>query len=198
MAAVEDDNLSEASNPSGGWTDEEQVNEQEYEEFNQEVRDDRLLMQHRMANNDWCTCGDNRKCWPPGFAQSSLDLKCCQEIPSVAALCQELEDIPGGRIEPYRCITDHPAFYYHCIFRRHLQNSYHIYRKEGHDDRHTHHNAKLRYTAFRSFTTLVYGRLGRQVRREIPMCVTKLIRVNYPDPHGNYTGFKPVDFDDLP
>ena len=69
----------EQTDGSGGYSDEEQADPEEYQRFDEEVREDRQLMQYRKAHDDWCSCGG--KCWPPGFAESSLDLKCCQEIP---------------------------------------------------------------------------------------------------------------------
>ena len=55
----------------------------------------------------------------------------------------------------------------------------------------------MRYVAYKSFTNWVHGRLGKKVRKAIPMCVTKQIRDAYPDAEGNYKGFVEVELEDL-
>ncbi|KAG9461561.1 hypothetical protein GDO78_016412 [Eleutherodactylus coqui] len=44
--------------------------------------------------------------------------------------------------------------------------------------------------AYRSYTAWIHGFLGKHYRIPIPSCVIKAIWTAYPDPQGNYTGFK--------
>jgi len=173
---------------SGGWTDEEQENDMQRGCYNAEMAERRQIMDHRLAVNDWCTCGS---CWPPGFAASVFDLKCCQENSKITNLCCKEGE------SSYNCITAHPGFHYYCLEPHYLENAYHLYRIADHDDRRTDRNTRMRYTAFKSFTTWVYGKLGRHNRVEIPMCATKLIRSHFPAADGDYSGFQVVELAEL-
>ena len=51
-------------------------------------------------------------------------------------------------------------------------------------------NRERRKSMYRMFTYLKYGHLGRGVRIPIPECVLTKIKEIYPDPDGEYMGFK--------
>ena len=51
-------------------------------------------------------------------------------------------------------------------------------------------NAKMRNTAYRQYILWYYGKLGYKNRRRIPSCIKWAIRQRYPEPDGNYTGYK--------
>ena len=51
-------------------------------------------------------------------------------------------------------------------------------------------NKERRKSMYRMFTYLKYGHLGRGVRIPIPECVLTKIQEIYPDPDGEYMGFK--------
>ncbi|CAG0901235.1 unnamed protein product [Cyprideis torosa] len=53
-------------------------------------------------------------------------------------------------------------------------------------------NKAKRYTAYRLFVSLMYGYLGKGVRRIIPACVVSKIREAYPEESGEY--FHPSDW----
>ena len=46
-----------------------------------------------------------------------------------------------------------------------------------------------RYTAYRSFTWWIYGKLKRKLRKVIPACAVASIRECFPEPDGIYEGF---------
>ena len=46
------------------------------------------------------------------------------------------------------------------------------------------------YAAYRQYVWLIYRRLGRRHRKIIPSYVVSIIRKEFPEADGNYTGFK--------
>ena len=51
-------------------------------------------------------------------------------------------------------------------------------------------NSQKRYYAYCAYAALKWGYLGKDNRRRIPECVQNAVRGAYPDPNGNYVGFK--------
>ena len=105
------------------------------------------FLQHRLQNNDWCTCNG---CWPVFHAESDFDVKCCQEYEQVQQVCQENALFRDEN--PYACIVSHGSFYSLCLYERYLLSIENDYHMEGVDLRRIHRNERMRYIAYRSFT----------------------------------------------
>lgn len=182
MAAADD------SDVSGGWTDQEEEDEDQARVFDEEVHQRVAVLEARQAAGDWCQCG---VCFPVKDAQSAFDVTCCQESQAAVVVCNQYEEF--GDTESYKCVTHHPSFYTNCLYQHQLQNMAHVYNRAGYNPQAHHPNERLRYTAYCSYTVWVHGYLGRRNRREIPHCVMKAIRARFPSPH--YTGFQEAPAD---
>ena len=51
-------------------------------------------------------------------------------------------------------------------------------------------NSTVRKGAYKLFTYMKFGHLGKGTRIPVPDCVTQKIREKYPEPDGNYVGFQ--------
>jgi hypothetical protein len=51
-------------------------------------------------------------------------------------------------------------------------------------------NKEYRHHAYRNYIEYMHGYLGRGRRKVIPACVVSFIRRKWPDPLGQYTGYK--------
>ncbi|CAM4708249.1 unnamed protein product [Leuciscus chuanchicus] len=115
-----------------------------------------------------------------------------------AGVRQILRDKPGcKKNEPASSPTNmlmlwhHPGFEPYCLNPYTLQNIYNIYRCDYGPIRRRTTEEQFCHVAYRSFVSWCWGYLGRSVRVVIPCCVVTRIRQAFPDPSGQYTGFRP-------
>ena len=146
------------------------------------------FFQQRIANNNWCTCDG---CWPLVHTNTHHDVSCCQESVQARASCQDNEHF--GEKQPYTCITRHPTFRGTCLYDRFLLGLEHNYHVDGVDTGRLPRNERLRYVAYRCYTSWIHGHLGRWNRLEIPQCVTAAIRRQFPDEAEQYVGCQEAD-----
>ena len=55
---------------------------------------------------------------------------------------------------------------------------------------------KYRHVSYRQVVRWCWGFLGRHNRVRLPSCIINKTRITYPDPDGNYKGFKLPDLDE--
>uniref|UniRef100_A0A914Y8C6 P2X purinoreceptor 7 intracellular domain-containing protein n=1 Tax=Panagrolaimus superbus TaxID=310955 RepID=A0A914Y8C6_9BILA len=54
----------------------------------------------------------------------------------------------------------------------------------------------LRFASYSRLTLMIHGTLGMSKRVELPSCLVKIIRANYPNKNGSYTGFRDAFHED--
>ena len=135
----------------------------------------------RTGTTRWCSCG---RCVAMPTSKESI---CCKEL-------REARDKMGE----ITCITRHPAFERVCLDSEVLQTALvAIANVRFHHYSLPIQNTTYRLAAYRQFTYWIHTRLGRAVRRVIPACAVNQIRLAYPEPSGQYTGYQePLDNND--
>ncbi|CAH3145123.1 unnamed protein product [Porites lobata] len=138
---------------------------------------------------DWCTCG---KCERDLLTNIS-ECYCCKELEGcVESLTSEivLEDLEEG--QELCCVTEHPGFSPVCLEKWSLRlaggkyrtKAREYYKKTGSEERY------LRSIAYREFTRLVHGYLGKR-RIPLPACAYTAIRKAFPSKEDEpMTGFQ--------
>ncbi|XP_071974777.1 kelch repeat and BTB domain-containing protein 4 isoform X3 [Engystomops pustulosus] len=127
----------------------------------------------RLQSTNWCRCGC---CTIMSSVEESI---CCQEIPAIRRV---MENGP--------CVTQHEDFSRLVLSREFLiqllQFATALSSREFERSQHRY----LRVAGYRKFTNIIHGFLGKGRGISVPACVVRKIRQTYPDPSGQYTGFK--------
>ncbi|KAM4018750.1 uncharacterized protein ACNLHF_007988 [Anomaloglossus baeobatrachus] len=127
----------------------------------------------RLQNTSWCRCGH---CAIMSHVAESV---CCREV---RAMERFLEDEP--------CVTRHLDFPGFILSRDLLIQLLQFSTKLTASKFAENENGHLREAAYRKFTNVIYGFLGRGRGLSVPSCVVRKIRETFPSPDGSYTGFK--------
>ncbi|OCT62874.1 hypothetical protein XELAEV_18043965mg [Xenopus laevis] len=109
--------------------------------------------------------------------------------PEESFCCREVEKLKKYFIRGYTCITQVEELLQLISEEKILANSY---RNLGQvtDKQLQKVRRSMRRDAYRNFTSWTHGSLGPGNRIPEPSCVVNLIRGKYPDPDGNYMGFR--------
>uniref|UniRef100_A0A9J8BS37 P2X purinoreceptor 7 intracellular domain-containing protein n=1 Tax=Cyprinus carpio carpio TaxID=630221 RepID=A0A9J8BS37_CYPCA len=126
----------------------------------------------------WCTCGNCDK------MPTEVENICCNEIQKV---CQRMMQIA----DPPTYMVHHPGFEANCLNPYTLQNINNIYKADYGRVRRRTEEERFHYVAYRSFVSWCWGYLGQHVRVVILSCVVRQICQHFPDPAGQYAGFRP-------
>ncbi|XP_046855950.1 uncharacterized protein LOC124449052 [Xenia sp. Carnegie-2017] len=131
---------------------------------------------NRVPLEQWCICGNCRT----NMLQNEKEIQCCQELDECIESLNSEMVLGEMKVVP-KCITLHPAFNSVCLDIWSLRMAGPKFRKiDGrkyakHDDE----NRYLRSVAYREFTQLVHGYLGRK-RIPLPACAYHSIRTRFP------------------
>lgn len=188
-----------STSSSEGYADEPVYTQQEFERLQQDNRDELFEDVRRTRPGNWCKCDNCR----PSPNMKLVECVCCKDDgtddnPDAGEAVRSLlveEDPNAPRRGPFSCVVQHPAFWAICLYKRNLQNEAHRYEHQYGDRlRFRNENRKLRYLAYREFVRWCFGRLGRHIRKVIPACVVRSIRVAFPkNANEEYEGFHYAD-----
>ncbi|XP_028394543.1 uncharacterized protein LOC114518750 [Dendronephthya gigantea] len=149
------------------------------EKYEEERETDRIrfeTLEERLngtiPTSDWCKCNN----CDTSLLQNVYEAQCCQEIDRCTkALCSDevLQDVET----PPTCVLHHPGFRINCLEKWSLRmaapkyktKSRRRYRQQGSEETY------LQSIAYREFSQLVYGILGR-LRIPLPACAYNAIR----------------------
>jgi len=123
---------------------------------------------------NWCNCFGCKE------METEKECLCCKELEELKAFGE------------FECFAKHEAFEGACMNRWSLWtalSSLHGRECAWLPPFDNVPNRSYRYAAYRSFTWLIYTKLGRYRRRIIPSCIVVKIRDQFPDDDGNYKGF---------
>ncbi|XP_056407172.1 uncharacterized protein LOC130298262 [Hyla sarda] len=126
----------------------------------------------RLVNMGWCRCHN------------------CNLMPSVeeSICCCEFQNIIQFK-QQHECVVFHPEVSRLVLDGRLLRHHIDMANLVPYKDMQKNPNVHLRWHAYRSFSALINGHLGKGNRVPIPSCVGNAIRRQFPDPNGKYTGF---------
>lgn len=130
--------------------------------------------QSLIGHTRWCFCA---QCRPMPTSEES---KCCKG----------LEEVQPFLEHGLTCVTLHEEFVERCLTKRILVYQIQMESANVHKEYIRDANRCLRRGAYKSYTNMVHGFLGKNRRIPIPSCVVWAIRNKYPDPNEEYIGFK--------
>ncbi|KXJ09646.1 uncharacterized protein LOC110246688 [Exaiptasia diaphana] len=173
------------------WLEEYNKRQEEKKQKLEKLKD-RLVGKETIKN--WCKCGNcNVK-----FLQNAYECCCCRDMEGCVEVLQDkwvIEELE----KPPQCITLHPAFKNTCLERWSLRLSAGKCRKI---DKRAYHQtgseeAFMRSVAYREFTHLVYGVLGKN-RIPLPACSYHAIREKFQakDSVERFRGFQEDESED--
>ncbi|XP_077320610.1 P2X purinoceptor 7-like [Lithobates pipiens] len=136
--------------------------------------EEELRLQRRLYSTDWCECGNCR------VMPTARECVCCQEIANVK------ENIEEGSV----CITQSTIFKNMVVDRMNTTIILTIIHQSTSRAPNADDNRNLRKTSYKAFTAWIHGYLGKGNRRPIPSCAVHAVRAAFPDPDGEYVGFK--------
>ncbi|XP_040185817.1 uncharacterized protein LOC120918343 [Rana temporaria] len=130
--------------------------------------------ENRIGHTHWCIC---ENCRP---MPTHVESECCGNLEDVKPLLEE----------GLTCVTHSDEFIERCLNKRilmyqmseHSESSKREYTRDA--------NRCLQRGAYRIYTRMIHGFLGKCRRIPIPSCVVWAIRDAYPDFENQYTGFK--------
>ncbi|XP_056624287.1 uncharacterized protein LOC130437126 isoform X1 [Triplophysa dalaica] len=154
--------------------------EPESDPENAEDQDDPSTLPARLEQDvkEWCKCENCNK------MSSEVENVCCLEIQKVV---RRMNQVSG----PLKCVTHHPGFQIICLNPYTLQNMNNIYMADYGPVRRRTEEERFRFIAHQSFVSWCWGFLGREVRVALPSCVVLRIKQEFPDPDGQFVGFRP-------
>lgn len=132
-------------------------------------------LESRTGQVDWCKCG---ACVA---MPTNLESICCVEIENASPY-----------MENRTCLCEHEIFNFLCTREETVNIILRTIGEFRHPPAQKDANRLHRKTAYRGFTAWIHGYLGIGNRRPIPSCVVKKVRSAFPDPQGQYVGFRPV------
>ena len=116
---------------------------------------------------------------------------CCREVPeSVRRLCEAVTQYDDINM-PLDCITEHPGFQLNCLRWEVLENAWLAYKQQygaqAYDHNHLH--KRYRHVAYRQLARFLFGIVGKENRYALPSCAVNAIRLTFPSPNNQYTGY---------
>ncbi|CAB3999985.1 Hypothetical predicted protein [Paramuricea clavata] len=138
-----------------------------------------------IPTSQWCKCNN----CDTSLLQNEYETQCCQEIDRCTKALSSDDVLQDVEIPP-TCVLNHPGFRINCLEKWSLKMAVpkyktkigKRYRQQGSEE------TFFRSIAYREFSQLVYGVLGR-LRIPLPACAYHAIRTQFPPGDKELTGF---------
>ncbi|XP_015766905.1 PREDICTED: uncharacterized protein LOC107345686 [Acropora digitifera] len=173
------------------WLQNYRNEQEEKEDLEEELK---LRLDNFVPVSDWCSC---LQCCRD-LLRNINECYCCKELEGcVEAITCDLVREDLGEGEELKCVTEHPGFRPVCLEKwslrmassKYRKRDKQTYKKTGSEERY------LRAVAYREFSRLVYGYLGKR-RVPLPACAYTAIRETFPTEEDDLSaGFQLGEFD---